>query len=665
MKRRLLAVSLIVCLLFSTTCSNHPELFGDPPLISNPPEEIRAISLKALQTELRACQPKKNCSPETLNLAGINTVMGFVTDEANRDLLLFGQAELGLPPLHLEDFVVALRNVRLKYARVEGNTRYLSFPGCTIDPVPQVMQELRQIEQRLASSRSIGDTERTLAAWRNACQKPQTVGVMGIPFSTHFARVMVKADYDMKTLADGADALDTPGFISLTEMALRKASNAVLQHKPISQSLASLDRFWFYPGENVHEEDQGIVFIKQCSVELLTEEMYSNASGQIGGTGTVNPRAQRFAENFTAIYEAVAFERPVYRELENLFRFVSLAGVIESKIGATIDLNYLLEEFPIAETPVDKSKPGRFAVKDWQHTEEHSGGSTTLRLWFPSCGGVNIAIDERKRKIERNSTGTLASVRKAILANRPSSEARSWSYRESDNALYDLKDNARLRATNQRNQFDHILSVEYKPEGVVVRNGDTEPLYSGKNLTELSKRIEERLGSPVAKSPRFDFKNFPEQKVPAFMSSYGMGIGNPLFRRQQGAIDAREILHTPGVKLVAQESGGITQEAAEGQNPGWFKLVLKFLVRVKDKVYQVTLTVWTRTQEQAQFYWTTVQGYFSDDDFKAESLEDCGRRWDLLFRRQFPGSDVRKDYRSQFGNIQISRLTRARLKEVG
>lgn len=333
MGRLFLTATILVGLLFQVACPRSSrsyivEAFDEPPQPSSPPEEVRAVSLKVLQARLRICQPKNACPPELLRLAGLNTILGFVIDQTSQDLILLGQSDPSLPPLYLEDFVIALRNARMKYAPLVGNVYQYSYPGCSIDPVPEVMRELQLVEQQLGSGRSSGEVERALDNWRRTCQKPQAVRVLGIPFDSRFAQVMVKADYDMKTLADGADSIGIPGFISMTEMSLGEARRAILQNRTVTLS-ASLNRFWFYPGETVFEEDQGVFFLKRCPVKLLTEQMYSNARGQTIQSGMANPRAERFSENFTALYDRVARQRPIYQELENLFRFVALAKLIE------------------------------------------------------------------------------------------------------------------------------------------------------------------------------------------------------------------------------------------------------------------------------------------------------------------------------------------------
>ena len=139
-----------------------------------------------------------------------------------------------LPPLYLEDFVIALRNAWLKYAPLQGNTYVYSHPGCSIDPNPRTLQRLQAIGQRVRNSSSFAQVENDLRAWHRTCAEPQSVKVMGIPFNTHFAQVMVKADYDMKSMVDGSNSLDIPGLISLTDMTLNQIRQAVTQNKRVS-----------------------------------------------------------------------------------------------------------------------------------------------------------------------------------------------------------------------------------------------------------------------------------------------------------------------------------------------------------------------------------------------------------------------------------------------
>ncbi|MDX2044365.1 MAG: DUF1598 domain-containing protein [Acidobacteriota bacterium] len=672
MRSVFLTAMILACFLLLAKCprnsNQNVDDFTEPPRPSSPPEEVRALSLKVLQARLRACQPKNSCSPELLRLSGMNVVLGFVVDQANQDLILLGQSDSTLPPLHLEDFVVALRNAWMKYAPLEGNTYQYSYPGCSIDPVPEVMRELQLVEQQLDSRRSTGEMERALDSWRRVCQKPQAVRVLGIPFDTHFAQVMVKADYDMKTLADGADAIGIPGFISMTEMSLGEARQAIQQNKTITLS-ASLNRFWFYPGETSFEEAQGesqnVLFLKRCPVKLLTEQMYSDARGQTIQSGMANPQAERFAENFTALYDRVMRQRPIYQELENLFRFVALAKLIEERKANGIDLSYLLEGFVVTAAPVAKTLPGRHLVKTLEHQEESQQSIRTLRLWFPSCGGVGIEIEP---KVERDSTELLSALGANAVKTRSSKETLSWSFKDDDYALREKKDNARLHTINQFNKTNRALTVTYKPEGYLVNDGDSEPIFIGSNLAELGKRLRAKYGESSIETFLVETKDFPgDHKKQAFWTTYRMQ--NPesdtpwklkaLSDGRDGPTDLQNRLMNPGVSYNQKESKvGLV---SEGERKGWVKVTLGFFVQVGKNIYRVVVHYFItgaeliRNLDLGRAFQAEVDTYFAVPDFKAESLLDSLNEIERTFKRKHPDAQIEKE----FEGIQISQFVSA------
>jgi hypothetical protein len=356
------------------------------------PEKVRAVSMKALQRQLRVHQEERTQpTKELLQFAGLKKVIGYLVDDTNNDLILFGSIDPNRPPLYVEDFVIALRNAWFDYTVLGGNTLVYSHPGCSIDPNPETSQRLMQVGQQVVRVPSFDQVQKALEDWERICQEPQTVRVMGIPFNTRFAKVMVKADYDMKLLVDGSDSLDVPGFASLTDMKLNEIRVALQQGQPISLSI-SMNRFWFFPGPNFYEESPGIVWVKQCPVNLLTEEMYISQTGNLLQGHHADPLAKEFAEGFSVLYSKVAEERPIYAELENLFRFVALAKILKFKLAEIPDITYLLEAFRVLQTPVDSHLPGRSAVKEFQHRQEVPGGYQIAQLWLPSCGGVGIEI---------------------------------------------------------------------------------------------------------------------------------------------------------------------------------------------------------------------------------------------------------------------------------
>lgn len=370
----------------------------------------RALSLRVLFEQLEPYHASGNYPDQLAHLAGITRIYGYVVDEENRDVILFGESDADQPPLHLEDFVIALKNAWYQYSRKEGNTHYYSYPGCSIDPLESTLQKLKQLEKKIMQSQNPAEVERAIESWHQLCRSPQKVRVMGVPFKTRFAKTMVTADYDMKRLADGTDSLQLAGFASLSDMTLEEVKQAILENRAVSVPISTTDRFWFYPGQNVYDETQGAMVIRQCPVILLTEAEYLNASGNLVGSGQVNPLAHQFAQAFTARYADVAQLRPQYRELENLFRWVALAKIMENRrphqaVGLNID--DLLERFRIREESLKPTLPGRSHVKRYEHRQDYEGGYSIAQLWLPSCGGVEIRISMQNAIIEHPISGDI------------------------------------------------------------------------------------------------------------------------------------------------------------------------------------------------------------------------------------------------------------------
>lgn len=138
----------------------------------------RAVSLKALQTVL-----KSGPSEEADRLCGITRVIGFVEDAKSHDLILIGAADPDLPPLHLDDFVVALRNVWLVYAipvRNAGQNRAARCyepPGCSIDPDAATLRKLQEIGDRLSACTENSAIDDCLHDWQEVGRQPQNVRV--------------------------------------------------------------------------------------------------------------------------------------------------------------------------------------------------------------------------------------------------------------------------------------------------------------------------------------------------------------------------------------------------------------------------------------------------------------------------------------------------------
>lgn len=477
-------ILLIIILCFSVFINAGTSNFAD--------FTGRAISLKVLQQKLKALHGTNSRPTNLFYLCGINQIMGYVLDEANRDIILIGKVDRKMPRLYLDDFVVALRNAWQKYTELKGNTRYYSNPGCSIAPDPKVYKKLNQVWNRT------DDTEDAVRQWEKICHSPQQVRVFGIPFNTHFARVMVKADYDMKRLVDGSDELSIFAFNSLMGMEFEREKVRIRKGESRAAPINNLNRFWFSPGEYFFLEDDNMVMIERCAVKLLTEEEHMNEQGKIVGAGHANPAAKQFSEDFTGFYDDIATERPIFRELENLFRFVALAKVLKLKsphLKIGLNLDYLLEQYQVSTEKVKDHLPGRYHVRKYEGRTRYDGGNQTFKLWMPSCGGVEINHRVEPKSLKHapyHEKCFLKKMSENTIEERKTAQQMFWDIGTSaDNKYY-----ATVLLDSYGAIFQgHIAMVLYSPqEGnyycSMSKNGNDDKLVNRlKTKQEFKKRV--------------------------------------------------------------------------------------------------------------------------------------------------------------------------------
>jgi len=560
---------------------------------------LRGLSLQRLTQRLRDCDRRGDCADAAFLLDDLKIVDGFVTDPRDQDVVLFGRADSSRPPLHVEDFVVALRNSWHEYVETRGNTRYYSDPGCSIDPDPVVMGELQQVGQRVLSASGNSGVEE----WNRVCRKPQDVRVLGIPFDTRFAKVMVEADYHMKTQVDGTDPLDLPGFTSLTDMTLEQIRAEVTSGQPVSVAMSTMNRFWFYPGENLFQKQDGIFFIRRSPVALLTHQTHVDASGQVADAAGRDPLAERFAESFTSVFDQVASQRPIYQELEGLFRFVALARLLELQVRPSpfaASLSYLLEEFPVPTTPVDRKKAGRPNVKGFEHREAVPGGEQIITMQLPSCGGVTMDVEVSAEKVPSGSTSLLPGVRAAALRGKDESDGVSWHVRDvAEGATTDLERSANVARLKDKDRagsefFVFDATRDEQPEIYALFSGtEADPLYRGSDFDELLAAVLAHSGSRKISLHRSMGSKIHDQ-------SFDWNLDTRFADLPQDVLidvvqEEGEIAEKLGKTTI--EEVGTPMEIREGPRQGWFETTLTVLHSVGDVVRRFVVTIRAQSEK--------------------------------------------------------------------
>ena len=421
MKKLISSIGLILFLSFLiTSCQSDTDtnkakkhlhkkesMDSRPTLNPDKLDNCRAISLKLLQIKAKEAQRLTGRIPQNiLKLCGITKILGFVSDNNSQDIILYGIVDPKLPPLYLEDFVVALRNAWYKYAEVNGNSYTYAHPSCTIDPDPNIMGQLQSV------SMNFRHQQQGYNKWKETCIRPMKVQAWGIPFNSQFNKVMVEADYYMKKIVNGSADLKIPGFISLNDTAWSIMKSQMKQGIYGDLPIHPFNRFWFFPGDYFFYKNDDDIYLKRMPVTLKTEEEAFSLNGQIVGKGKADPIATYFTQSFSEHYTEIAVKKPIYSQLEGLFRIVALAKALkfcQQPTGADfheccttksgLDLGYLLNEFPVNKCSVRPNLPGIPDIKEFKLDNT----SSTHYLWLPSCGGVEIQIDVNDRCIKKSN----------------------------------------------------------------------------------------------------------------------------------------------------------------------------------------------------------------------------------------------------------------------
>jgi hypothetical protein len=321
------------------------------------PAELRFVSLKRLDAEIaRANQEGKPLPDAVRYLAGLQRVRYVLVYPEQHDIVLAGPAEgwradavgniVGAnsrrPVLMLEDLMVALR---------AAESSNMSGISCSIDPTPEGLRRLQQITGQLARE---GDPK-FVAQKEEEAVGLQTITVKGVPESSHFARVIVAADFRMKRLGMNFEPAPVDGLPSYLTM--------LGSHAPAQASLGP--RFWLAPNyEPLRRDKNSLAWeIRGQGVKCLTEREIMTAGGGRELTGKSDPIGQKWADTFTAKFEELSREDSVFGQLRNVMD-LAVVSALMTKEGlsqsAGLEIPQLtgaqqLEEYPAPRQVASKA----------------------------------------------------------------------------------------------------------------------------------------------------------------------------------------------------------------------------------------------------------------------------------------------------------------------
>jgi hypothetical protein len=298
---------------------------------------LRKISLRRLQQTIAEHRANDRPLPDAVRyLAGLQRIQYiFVVPEQN-DIVIAGPGEgwkvgpqgsivgvqSGRPVMLLEDLVTALKS-----AAAPQQTEIT----CSIDPTQEGLNALRG---KVAGIGAMGNAAETLALLERTLGR-QLISITGVPADSHFARVLLAADYRMKRLAMNFDPSPVQGLPSfLTMLSATERGMGTM-----------LPRWWLAPNyQPLLRDEDGLTWeIRGASVKAMTEDDFLTLSGQREPTGETNPVAQRWADAMTAKYDELAVAEPVFGQLQNCIDVALLAALVESeglaaKAGLSLDV---------------------------------------------------------------------------------------------------------------------------------------------------------------------------------------------------------------------------------------------------------------------------------------------------------------------------------------
>lgn len=283
--------------------------------------ELRKVSLQRLEAALqKQLESGQGVSDDLKTLAGLTSIQYVFYYPETRDIVVAGPAEgfvadptdrfvgieTGKPTILLEDLTTALR----AYAPGQPATGIISV---SIDPTEEGLQRMQQFLRSVRGRVQPSDASQLAMGLKNNLGL-QTVSIRGIPTDTHFARVLVEADYRMKLIGIGLERLPM-NFQSYVDRA-----------NPSAVAANAMERWYFQPRyDGIAVSEDGLAMkINERGVQLVGENERV-AGGQRTITRRVNKASQAFCQDFTNKFPLIADRVRIYAELRQLMD-VSIAA---------------------------------------------------------------------------------------------------------------------------------------------------------------------------------------------------------------------------------------------------------------------------------------------------------------------------------------------------
>ena len=373
--------------------------------------KLRKVSLNRLENALKdRLGAGESAADEMLHLAGLTRITHVFFYPDTNDIVVAGPAEAwaedpagrvrgvesGRPTIQLADLVVALRAFP-----PQGSPAALV--SCSIDPTKEGLANMQEFLKTLPNRLGGQPTAATARFIADGLQRSlglQVVTIQGIPENTHFAQVLVEADYRMKLIGIG---LEKPPV---------KIKSYVDLANPSSVAANAMQRWYFTPDYSCVRatEDGWAMELEGEGVKLIGADELVAADGTRAASGREDAAGKLFVQGFTAKYPELARAVPIYAQLRSCIDLLVAAAFIQKQdyygqAGWNMPVFGNEEAFAVQTVPAAKRVESAVATV-------FKGN----RLMTPIGGGVNIQARRAltPEHLMTDDEGKVAAARAAV-----------------------------------------------------------------------------------------------------------------------------------------------------------------------------------------------------------------------------------------------------------
>ncbi|MCC9601767.1 DUF1598 domain-containing protein [Stieleria sp. JC731] len=316
----------------------------------NEAADRRMVSLAGLQKAIQEVRKSGGRLPAEIRyMAGLTGIDYVFVDKENNDIVVAGPSEpwtisetgsivgtkTGAAILHLEDLVVALRNVE--------NARPTSI-SCSIESTPEGRQRFMALQRRIKLRP--GQSPKVYEAAMKEALGPQVIKLTGIPSTSRYACTMVAADYQMKRLA-----------MALVDSPVRELPSYLQMARNGSHASNRNPRWWMACNyDSLTRNQEGTVWkLTGQGIKTMTEQDVVAADGSTTSEAS-DKLAQQWADSMTEHFTQLASEMPIFGDLQNLMDLTVVSTLIiqeQLEQNAGLDLTVLRDQDALAPQAFD------------------------------------------------------------------------------------------------------------------------------------------------------------------------------------------------------------------------------------------------------------------------------------------------------------------------